>query len=85
VGTGDGLLCRPIAGRQDDADFELFALNIDDVAMRAFTLASEVERNPRRTDPQVLNPERVQKRWQVRIDDGQLAAIGIGLQSPAGQ
>ena len=49
--------------------------------MRAFTLASEVERNPRRTDPQVLNPERVQKRWQVRIDDGQLAAIGIGLQS----
>jgi hypothetical protein len=63
---------------KDNANLDCFALHIDNVAMRALSIPFKVERDTRRSDPQILNPKRSQEWRQMRVDDGQLAAVCVG-------
>ena len=66
---------------EDDTDLESVSPNIDDIAMRPFTLAFEVERHSRGTDSQVFDSQAVEKGRQMRIDDRQLSGPCVRSQA----
>ena len=60
--------------RKNDTNLNFFALNIEDVAMRALSISIEMKRYARRSDAQVFDLKCPQKWRQMRIDDGQLTS-----------
>ena len=53
----DKRFCLWITARKDNANLNFLAANINNIAMRAFSVTFELERYSRITDAQVLHPE----------------------------